>query len=88
MQCFVYKSRKQYDMYIYLAEKDNFDVIPDVLKEKFGEPVFALEFEITTERTLAREDPEQVLKNLQEQGFHLQMPDKLDVLNPIDSKYH
>jgi uncharacterized protein YcgL (UPF0745 family) len=40
----------------------------------FGTPEFALEFELTPERRLAREDPRQVLANLHERGFHLQMP--------------
>ncbi|EDY87534.1 conserved hypothetical protein [gamma proteobacterium HTCC5015] len=88
MQCFVYKSSKKQDMYIYLVEKDQFDCIPEVLREKFGTPIFALEFEFTEGRTLAKEDPATVRQNLETQGFHLQMPDDLDVAGPIDSKYH
>lgn len=88
MLCFVYRSRKQYDMYLYVAEKDQFDQIPEVLMNKFGTPEFALDFELTPERKLAREDTAEVIKNLKEKGFHLQMPDKLDVLNPLDTKYN
>jgi len=88
MLCFVYRSRKQYDMYLYVVEKDNFDSIPNVLMEKFGTPEFALDFELTPERKLAKEDTDTVINNLNTQGFHLQMPDKLDVLNPIDTQYH
>ncbi|MGM0563307.1 MAG: YcgL domain-containing protein [Pseudomonadota bacterium] len=88
MQCFVYKSRKQEDMYIYLAEKDNFECLPDPLKEKFGEPVFTLEFTFTPERKLAKEDPQTVLQNLAEHGFHLQMPEEVRLDGPIDSRYH
>lgn len=88
MQCFVYKSRKQYDMYLYVTEKDQFDDIPKVLMDKFGTPEFALDFDLTPERKLAREDTEEVIKNLESQGFHLQMPDKLDILNPLDTKYN
>ncbi|MGV6858329.1 MAG: YcgL domain-containing protein [bacterium] len=74
MQCFVYRSSRKPDMYIYMKEKDCFDDIPEALMTAFGTPEFALEFELTPERKLAREDAEQVLKNIHENGFHLQMP--------------
>ena len=88
MLCFVYRSPKQYDMYLYLIEKDNFDDIPEVLLKKFGKPEFSLDFDLTPERKLARENTETVISNLKEKGFHLQMPDKLAILNPIDTKYN
>ncbi|ACL74195.1 YcgL domain-containing protein [Thioalkalivibrio sulfidiphilus] len=74
MQVYVYKSRRKPDTYIYLARKDDFEVIPAPLKQVFGTPEFTLEFELTPERTLAQEDPESVLASLRERGFHLQMP--------------
>ncbi len=74
MQCYVYRSSRKPDTYIYLKEKDVFDDIPEALLSVFGQPEFALEFELTPERKLAQEDAAQVLKNLDENGFHLQMP--------------
>ena len=40
----------------------------------FGKPEFALEFELTPERKLAAADALEVLNNISEQGFYLQMP--------------
>ena len=40
----------------------------------FGKPEFALEFELTPERKLAAANTVEVLKNLSEKGFFLQMP--------------
>lgn len=87
MLCFVYRSRQQYDMYLYITEKDNFDAVPEVLMKKFGRPDFALDFELTPERNLARADTAEVIKSLQGSGYYLQMPDKMAILNPIDTKF-
>ena len=74
MQCFVYRSSLKLDTYIYLAEKDDFSVVPEALLKVFGNPEFTLEFELTPGRTLAQEKPEEVIRSLEERGFHLQMP--------------
>ena len=44
---------------------------------RFGEPVLVIELELSPQRALAREDVTQVMHNLREQGFHLQMPPQL-----------
>lgn len=74
MQCFVYRSSRKADTYVYLPRRDDFSDIPEELMRILGRLEFALEFELTPERKLAQEDPEQVLRSLQERGFHLQMP--------------
>ena len=76
MKCFVYKSIKKADSYIYINEKDNFERIPEKLIQLFGKPEFALEFELTKDRKLALADAMQVMQNLNEQGYYLQMPPK------------
>ncbi len=76
MKCFVYKSNKKADSYIYLNQKDGFEKIPEQLLQLFGEPEFALEFELTNDRKLALADAKQVIQNLSEQGYYLQMPPK------------
>ncbi len=88
MLCFVYRSRQQYDMYLYITEKDQFDAIPEALMKKFGSPEFALDFELTPERNLARADTAEVIKALKDNGYYLQMPDKMAILNPIDTKFN
>jgi uncharacterized protein len=74
MRVYVYRSSRRMDTYVFLAEKDCFDVIPEPLMQVFGTPRLALEFDLTPGRALAQEDPEAVLASLQERGFHLQMP--------------
>lgn len=74
MQCFVYRSSLKPETYLYVSRKEDFSEVPEPLMKLFGRPEFALEFELSAERRLAQEDPVQVLANIKERGFHLQMP--------------
>jgi len=76
MKCFVYKSIKKADSYIYLNEKDNFEKLPEQLLMLFGKPEFTLELDLTVDRKLALADAQQVLQSLDNQGYYLQMPAK------------
>lgn len=64
-------------MYLYLPAEAAFDTLPAGLLERFGRPEFVMQLELHTGRPLAREDVTQVLRNLRERGFHLQLPPKL-----------
>jgi len=61
-------------MYLYLAEEDNFETIPKPLLDRFGQATLVMELELHPGRDLAREDVTEVMANLREQGFHLQIP--------------
>lgn len=74
LPCWVYRSPRKQEMYLYLAEEDGFDTVPDELLERFGEPVLVIGLELSSQRKLAREDVEQVMQNLRKKGYHLQMP--------------
>jgi uncharacterized protein len=74
MDCFVYKSVRTSDTYIFLREEEGFDVLPDALAEQLGELAFVIALQLSPERKLAREDVQAVMRNLREQGFHLQLP--------------
>ena len=78
MKCYVYKSLRKADTYIYLDEKDSFQKIPKQLLKLFGEPKLVLEFDLTKDRKLAAADANQVLANLDEQGYYLQIPPQND----------
>lgn len=77
LTCYIYRSERKPDTYLYLVEKDDFSKIPEALLEVFGEPEFSFEFELTPSRGLAKEDPAMVYANLSQQGFHLQLADNL-----------
>lgn len=74
INCFIYRCSAKTDMYLYLAEKDNFDLVPDELTKNMGITHFAMELELHKDKKLAKEDTMLVINNLLEKGFHLQMP--------------
>ncbi|MCU7914638.1 MAG: YcgL domain-containing protein [Candidatus Thiodiazotropha sp. (ex Gloverina cf. vestifex)] len=77
--CWIYRSPRKEEMYLYLRAEDDFTCLPDALLSNFGEPVKVMELTLTTQRKLAREDVVKVMENLLAQGFHLQMPPKMVV---------
>ena len=78
MKCSVVRSSRKDFTYIYLLAGQDFEDLPDTLKEVFGQPEFVMDLELTPEKKLAYEDVTQVMQNLSEQGYHLQMPPKED----------
>ena len=58
MQAYVYKSQRKSDTFVYLAKRDDFECIPESLREPLGELGFVLEVALTPERKLARENTE------------------------------
>ena len=75
--CYIYRSERKADTYLYLLEKDDFSCVPDELLKVFGEPQFSFQFELSGNRKLAKEDSAEVIANLQAHGYHLQMADDL-----------
>ncbi len=73
MFCHIYRSSRKVDTYLYLADKDDFSIVPKSLLGLFGDPEFSFSFELTVNKKLARVDTNEVLKNLKSQGYHLQL---------------
>lgn len=85
MNAYIYKSSRKDELYLYLAQKDDFSNVPQALYDSMGkEPIFVMEVELTPERKLAREDVNTVINSLETKGFHLQMPPP--IANVIDFK--
>lgn len=74
MQCFVYASLRKPDSYLWLAQRDAVDVLPESLALLLGELRFVMEVHLDEQRKLPVEDTEQVLDHLRSQGWHLQLP--------------
>ena len=74
MLCYIYRCNLKPDMYIYLAEEDNFENVPKEIYNTLGIIEFSMELDISTKTKLAKEDTATVLNNLKEYGFHLQLP--------------
>jgi uncharacterized protein YcgL (UPF0745 family) len=61
-------------MYLYVRRTEGLSRVPEALLERFGAAQVALSFTLTADRALATQDPEVVLSNLDQQGYHLQLP--------------
>lgn len=80
MQCYVYKGDRKAEYFVYLEHKIDLDEpqkwLPTSIITLLGELEFVLEFELTPDRNLSQAEAPQVLSDIAEQGFYLQMPKK------------
>lgn len=84
MKCSVVRSSQKDYTYIFLLAGHDFDDLPAELTGAFGTPEFVMNLELTPQRKLAYADINQVMQNLSEQGYYLQMPPKEDATGLLD----
>ena len=84
MKCSVVRSSLKNYTYIYLQADQDFEDLPTELKGAFGTPEFVMNLELTPRRKLAYADTKQVMQNLTEHGYYLQMPPKEDATGLLD----
>jgi uncharacterized protein YcgL (UPF0745 family) len=82
MHCFVYASQRKADTYLWLLQKDDFQVIPASLAMMLGDLRFVLEVDLHSHKRLPREDVEVVMDHLRTQGWHLQLPPQQTLAAP------
>lgn len=74
LPCWVYRSSRKQEMYLYLASEEGFDAVPAALRKRFGSPALVMELTLHPGLKLAREETTKVIDNLRGQGYHLQLP--------------
>ncbi|HHJ19776.1 MAG TPA: YcgL domain-containing protein, partial [Gammaproteobacteria bacterium] len=52
MRCYVYRSPRKKETYLFLSRRDDFSDLPAALLEVFGEPQFSFAFDLSSERSL------------------------------------
>ncbi|RDS78835.1 YcgL domain-containing protein [Dyella monticola] len=82
MHCFVYASQRKADTYVWLARKDNLEILPPSLELMLGQLRFVLEVELHADRRLPQEDVEVVMEHVRTQGWHLQLPPQQTLATP------
>lgn len=70
----VYRSAKKADTYLYLPVENDLESLPKELASLFGRAIFAMELTITPDRKMSRLNAEEVLVELKEKGYVLQLP--------------
>ncbi len=81
VNCNVFRCSKNDEMYLYIHQDKTRDDLPEELITMVKELTHVIDLELTPERKLAREDVLVVMKNLEEKGYHLQMPP--DPITPV-----
>lgn len=74
MLCAIYKSLRKEGMYLYVAKRDQFDRVPDDLRQMFGKPQFVMMFNLAGEKQIKGADNREIQQTIENQGFYLQMP--------------
>lgn len=76
MECAVYKSLKKDDTYLFIPASAALSDLPDDLLKVLGQAEKIMTLKLTPEKKMARGTATAVMKSIEEQGFHLQMPVK------------
>ena len=71
--CEVFRASAREGVYLYTDRAQGLDVVPDELKEKLGTLSPAMSFVLTEDKKLAKLDPKELIKSLQEEGYRLQI---------------
>jgi uncharacterized protein YcgL (UPF0745 family) len=72
--CQVFRSPRKQEMYLYVDKARGLVDVPEVLMTQFGEPQAIMTLLLDPQRKLARADTAEVLADIAEKGFYLQMP--------------
>ena len=72
--CQVFRSTRKEEMYLYVDKARGLEDVPEPLLKRFGEPEPVMVLPLSAERKLARADAAEVLREIEENGFYLQMP--------------
>jgi len=65
MRCWIYRGSKRDGLYLYLAEAERFDQVPEAVLQAMGRLELAMELELRPGRRLARADVALVLHELE-----------------------
>jgi uncharacterized protein YcgL (UPF0745 family) len=84
MQCLVYRCARRAYTYLYLNPSLDWEDLPPELVALFQGAEQIMELELHPDRPLAQEDVTQVLKNLADPGYHLQLPPTEDPSGWLD----
>ena len=71
---YAYKSTRKQGAYLYLPEKDHFDLLPQALLEHFGEPVWVMAIVTSKHQYLTGIAMEVIQKELSDKGYYLYIP--------------
>ncbi len=78
-ECFIYKSLKKSETYLYILEKSKFEILPDSMLAILGDLEFVMSLDLEKTMKLANADIDKVKFQLAEKAYYLQLPPKIHV---------
>lgn len=84
IECLVYRSATRAYTYLYVQADLAWEDLPEALAAQFKDAEKVMELTLTPDRTLAKENVEQVIANLKDPGYHLQLPPEDDPSGWLD----
>jgi len=76
IECMVYKSQKKDEMYVFIPTTTALSDLPEELLKALGQTKMVMTLKLSPKKKMARGTAATVMKSIEEQGFHLQMPEK------------
>lgn len=70
----IFRSSRKEEMYLYVEKTKGLVDVPETLMKQFGDAQSVMTLVLAPERKLARADTAEVLQNIEQHGFYLQMP--------------
>ncbi|MDX1824592.1 MAG: YcgL domain-containing protein [Thiohalomonadales bacterium] len=85
LQCYIYKSSRKAETYLFILKENDFSEVPARLLNALGQVEKVMDIELTPERKLARGNASQIINDLRQTGFHLQLPPnkKPEAIGPL-----
>lgn len=74
MLCQIFKSKRNPEMYLYVEKAQGLTEVPAPLLKRFGEPEALMVVLLGADKKLARANAKQVIQEIADNGFYLQMP--------------
>jgi uncharacterized protein YcgL (UPF0745 family) len=73
LKVWVYKGARRAETYLYVSEENDFQRVPKDLIDALGKLELVMELELDEQRKLARVDAKEVIKNVLDAGYFLQL---------------
>ncbi len=74
MHCYIYRSARKLDTYLYLPSKDKLKCLPEGLDKLLGQLEFVMQLDLDQIKRLENAELAEVKLRLLEDGFYLQLP--------------
>jgi len=71
VKCVVYKGSRKPDAYLFIQREGDFSQVPKSLLDLMGTLQLAISLDLTADSALAQARVEEVLQQLEDQGFYL-----------------